>query len=321
MENKIRKIIEKADSIALFSHKNPDGDAIWSLLWFGMLLEKMKKKTSYFTPTLPSRIYDFLPNVEKISSEFDYWKYDVLLFLDFSDYSRIQSFYDKNPDYFNNHTIIVIDHHIYTQKHENWNIVTDHTAVSACEVILEYTYKRWPELYDSTIATYLYLGLTTDSGNFRYDEDHKRILKNALQLIELGADKKTVVNNAFRRKSFAWVKMMELMFKRLQKKWDLVYTRYTNKDIEKLWIDREEADFGQVIIQDIEDAKVTVIFREDKNNNVCTMSFRSKNINVQEIAKHYGWWGHIHAAWCSVPRKWRFVKQVDKLATQITKMI
>ncbi|MDD3263033.1 MAG: DHH family phosphoesterase [Candidatus Absconditabacteria bacterium] len=305
----------------MFGHKNPDGDCIGSLLGLGKLLEKMGKNVKYFTPTLPSRIYDFLPETKKISSNFDYGKYDLLVFVDFSEYTRISSFYDFDKDYFDNHNIIVIDHHVYEHKYKNWKVISDPTAMSACEIIFEHTYKRWPKLYDKNIATYFYLGLTTDSGNFRYDEDHKRVLGNALKLIELGADKKNIVNNAFRKKSFAGVKMMQLIFKRLKKKGGLIYTRYTEKDLKKIGIDREEADFGQVIIQDIAEAKVTVIFRDDKENNHCYMSFRSKDADVQRLAKSFGGGGHIHAAGCNVSRKGTFQQQVEELSNKITKMI
>lgn len=321
MENNIKQIIESARNIALFGHKNPDWDCIWSMLGFGGLLQKMGKKVKYFTPTLPSRIYDFLPEIKKISSEFDYEKYDLLVFLDFSEISRIQDFYDLNHWYFDKKQIVVIDHHIYSWSNDNWHVISDPKAMSACEVIFETTYKRRPSLYTAKIATYLYLWLTTDSGNFRYDEDHKRILTNALQLIELGADKKMIVNNAFRKKSFAGVKMMEIIFKRLQKKWDLVYTRYTDKDLNKLWIDREEADFGQIIVQDIDEAKVTVIFRTDEESKKCCISLRSKYTDVQKIAKFFGGGGHIHAAGCTQQRIWSFKQQVEDLSSQISKMI
>lgn len=321
MEKNFRKTLESAKKIAIFGHKNPDGDCIWAMLGFGRLLEKMDKKVKYFTPTMPSKIYDFLSWIKKISSDFDYGEYDLLVFLDFSEYSRISNFYEWNPKYFQNHTVMVFDHHVYEHKHSNRNVISDYKSMSACEVVFEKTYKWWKEFYDKKIATYFYLGLTTDSGNFRYDEDHERILTNALNLVKLGADKKMIVNNAFRKKSFAGVKMMELMFKRLEKKWDLIYSRYTDKDTKKLNIDREEADYWQIIIQDIDEAKVTVIFRTDKLKNVFCMSFRSKNVNVQKIAKHYWGWGHIYAAWCAIPRVWTFQDQLDKISTEISQMI
>lgn len=135
--------------------------------------------------------------------------------------------------------------------------------MSTCELVFELTYQRRPQLYDKDIAGCLYLGLTTDSGNFRYDEDHERILTNALNLIRLGADKKDIVNSIFRRKSFHGVKMMARMFDRLVLEEKLAYTRYSDADLEEFGIDREEADFGQVIIQDITEADITLICREE----------------------------------------------------------
>ena len=114
---------------------------------------------------------------------------------------------------------------------------------------------------------------------------------------------------------------MELMFKRLQKKWELIYSRYTDKDLTKFWIDREEADFWQIIIQDIDDGKVTVIFRSDEKNEKCNMSFRSKYVDVQKIAKSFWGGGHIHAAGCVIPRKWRFHQQVEELVDKINPLI
>ncbi len=321
MNTTIKHTIETSKKIALFWHKNPDWDCIWAMLWLWWILKKMGKDVKYFTPTEPSRIYDFLPWIELIKSEFDYGIYDLILFLDFWDTNRISWFYDKYITYFEKQNIIIIDHHVIKEKNKNWLIISDPSSMSACEVIFETTYQRWPDLYDKQIATYLYLWLTTDSGNFRFDEDHKRILTNALNLVELWADKKIIVNNAFRKKSFAGVKMMELMFKRLQKKWDIIYTRYTEKDIEKSWIDREEADFWQIIIQDIEDAKVSIIFRDDNKNKKCCMSFRSKTNDVQKIAELFWWWWHLHAAGASIDRVWYFRKQVQYLSDKISKMI
>jgi hypothetical protein len=47
---------------------------------------------SYFTPTQPSKIFDFLKATKKIKTEFDYGTYDLLVFVDFSAYKRIDEF-------------------------------------------------------------------------------------------------------------------------------------------------------------------------------------------------------------------------------------
>ena len=280
MENNIKQIIESADNIALFGHKNPDWDSIWSVLWLSKILQKMGKKTSCFTPNKASKIYDFVDWIEDIAIDFDYANYDILIFLDFSSYDRIGTFYQTNPDYFHKQKILVFDHHLYSKQESNWTMIHDLHSMSACELVFEKTYQRWPELFDSKIATCFYLWLTTDSGNFRYDTDHQRVMWNALKLINLWADKKLVVDNTFRKKSFAGIKMMEKMFARLTQKWWFVYSRYTQQDLTQLWIDRDEADFGQVIIQDIDEAKVTAIFRTDEDDTKIPMSKKLLDILV-----------------------------------------
>ena len=43
---KIKSALEWAQNIAIFWHRNPDGDCVWSLLWMGSLLEKQGKNIS-----------------------------------------------------------------------------------------------------------------------------------------------------------------------------------------------------------------------------------------------------------------------------------
>lgn len=135
--------------------------------------------------------------------------------------------------------------------------------------------------------TCLYLGLTTDSGNFKYDTNHEKILANAMKLVQLRSRKKLIIDKAIRRRSLRSVKMMQRLFDRLQQKWGLVYSRYNNKDIEELQLQDDEADDGQIVIQDIEEAVVTSIFREQ--NGYFHGSMRSKEYNVEQIASSFVW--------------------------------
>lgn len=315
----IRLALEWAKNIAMFGHINPDWDCVWSLLWLGTLLTKQWKQVSYFTPTAPGNVFWFLPNIDKIQTTFDYGTYDLLVFVDFWDYARIQEFYEWHEWYFQDHTIVVLDHHISKWFDTNRLVKSDHTATSACEVILETTYPWRPELYDSQIATYFYLGVTTDSWNFCYDEQHERVFTNALKLIILWADKDAIINNVIRRRSFKWVKMMERLFSRLQQKGGLIYTWYILQDLEEIGVNHDEADLGQIVIQDIDDAIVTCIFREQ--NGTFHGSLRSKTWNVEQIASSFGGWWHSHAAWFKLPREGEFQDQINKISDKITTFI
>lgn len=315
----IKSTIEQAHKIAIFGHRNPDGDCVWSLLWMWWLLEKQGKEISYFTPTAVSDRYGFIWDIWVIKTEFDYGVYDLLLFLDFSDITRIYEFRHGHEEYFDQYPIIVIDHHMSNIPNTKRLRETDKNAMSASEVIFELTYPRWPELFDKNIATCFYLGLVTDSGNLTYDEDHERILKNSLKLIQLWADKRLIIQNVIRNKSFKTVKMMERMFSRLAIKGEFVYSRYTSDDIRELWVSEDDADAGQIVIQDIKEAKATCIFREQDWS--FHGSLRSKAFDVEHIARSFGGGGHLYAAGFRIDRVWDFQSQLEEVSNQIASMV
>ncbi|MEI6426623.1 MAG: DHH family phosphoesterase [Candidatus Absconditabacteria bacterium] len=321
MNNKlqIKAVIENAHKIAIFGHRNPDGDCVGSLLGMGALLQKQGKDISYFTPTAVSNRYSFVGDISRIKTEFDYGTYDLLLFLDFSDISRIYEFWNGHEEYFTKYPIVVIDHHISKTPDPTRLRESDPNAMSACEVIFELVYPWWPDVFDKEIATCFYLGLTTDSGNMTYDEDHERILKNSLKLIQLGANKKLIINNVIRNKSFKTVKMMERMFARLEKKGDFVYSRYTGDDIKELGVSEDDADAGQIVIQDIAEAKATCIFREQDGS--FHGSLRSKSFDVEQIARSFGGGGHLFAAGFRMDRVGDFKIQLEQVSNQIASLV
>ena len=315
----IKIALEWAQNIAIFWHRNPDGDCVGSLLWLWALLTKQGKNISYFTPTAVNDRYNFVWDISLIKTEFDYWVYDLLLFLDFSDISRIYEFWNGHEDYFTKYPIIVIDHHLSKTPDPTRIRESDPNAMSACEVIFELVYPWWPELFDKNIATCFYLWLVTDSGNLTYDEDHERILKNSLKLIQLWANKKLIINNVIRNKSFKTVKMMERLFARLERKGDFVYSRYTGEDIKWLHVSEDDADAGQIVIQDISEAKVTCIFREQDGS--FHGSLRSKDYDVEQIARSFGWGWHLYAAGFRTDRVWDFQTQLEQVSNQIAAMV
>lgn len=306
--NNVVEILKDAKTVALFWHINPDGDCIGSLLGMKKILEKQGKKITCITPTQPSKIFSFLPEIEQIKSDFDYWSYDVLMFLDFSDYIRLEHIYNDNPWYFHNHQIIIFDHHIWEKDQDNWLCIRDHHSMSNCEWILENAKKVRKEYLDSEIATYLYMWLTTDSWNFLFDEDHERIFENALDLVRLWADKKLIISKLIRSKSLETIKFSELLISRLKKNWPILYSYYSNEDMNKYWVDQEQAGYWLTIIQSIKDAWIVITIRKKKNTikwsirtkPIIDENWKEKDINALEIAKLFGGWWHKRAAGFSV---------------------
>lgn len=104
--------------------------------------------------------------------------------------------------------------------------------MSTCELIFELTGAR-RDLIDERIATFLYMGIVTDSGNFLHDEKHQtvRLMENALGLIKKGADKQLVTQRILRNKSFEDIQFMQKILGRIKKDGDLLYSRYSQKEL------------------------------------------------------------------------------------------
>ena len=162
------------------------------------------------------------------------------------------------PEYFSQKPLIIFDHHPGDEI-DHGIVIKDTKSISTCEILFEHTRKWWPELYDKEIATYFYLGITSDSGNFLFEEDHVRTFSNVVKLLKLGADKDFVVNNLLRKKSFNAIKFLQLLLNRMKQKDDLLYTYYDESELEEYNIDLEEASYGLHIIQNIDGPSVVLL--------------------------------------------------------------
>ena len=96
--------IEKARSIVILTHKNPDGDAMSCSLAFGMMIHK---DVDIVIPNYPKRL-NFLPNADKIKRKGENKVYDLAIALDTSEEKRLVGY----DEYYKNAKVkINIDHH------------------------------------------------------------------------------------------------------------------------------------------------------------------------------------------------------------------
>lgn len=310
--------ISQRQTFALFGHQNPDGDAIWSILAMRHILISQGKQVSCYVPDKPSKRFDFLSDIDTIQTDFDYSHYDCLMFLDFSGYDRIIAFTDWHETYFDQMYKVVIDHHINPNPPGHINII-DTSASSNCERMYENLHPYYQ--IDPQTATYLYLGLTTDTGNFSYEQDSHRTFSNALKLIEAWADKAHIINNLWRSNTYGQIHFLSLLIDRLTQAWWVARSRYSEQDLESYHIDQEEANFGLGILQSIADISITILFKY--RSDYLQVSLRSKNIDkqiapdVSQIARHFGGGWHRQASWFRIPWIQDQTKQMNDVIAYI----
>ena len=263
----LRSLIDNAQTIALFWHKNIDGDALWSILWLWWVLEQLGKSVDYYTTVAPEPYLTFMWWIEKVQTELDYTKkYDLMFFLDFSPLSRVDAFTEWHEDYFAQQKIVVIDHHHGDVPDNTVLSLKDIDADSNCGWLYEIINELYPEYMNAAVATSLYLWVTTDTWNFMYEEQSSRTLSHALELVRLWAQKQLIIDKIFRSNSFESIQYVQKILSRLDKRWWVLFTRIDEADAVSQWLSRGIGEKSLGTIQTIDGADLVVLckFPEDE---------------------------------------------------------
>lgn len=310
--------IKSAKNIAVIWHDNIDWDSLWSVLAVKRWIENKfpDKDVKAFTNKKPSSVFDFL------NPEINFWEdiklsedFDLFVILDSANLERLGGLYENNKDVLKKEKIINIDHHISNTKFWAINIVDSSSPATAQIVysILSLFENKLAKIvskagFDEYIATALLVWIMTDTNNFTTTLTWAKTLKIAWELIEKWADKKSIVENIFQSKTLNQLKLQWLVLdriKKLEKNGKIVYySYYSIEDLENLWIDPEDSWVGKELVANllqIKDASFVSLWKiKDDSTSV---SFRSKEIDVNEIAAKLGWGWHKNAAWAKIEWK------------------
>lgn len=294
--------INRSNDFIVTSHISPDGDNIGSTLSMYNSLKKLKKNVYYVLDDTPPKNLEFLlkdVNILK-SNEFNIDKFNIIS-LDCGDRKRI-CLSDEIKD--KAQKIICIDHHASNDKYGDLNYI-DTNASSTCElvynVLVAYNKKYNIDLIDENIATFLYTGLVTDTGNFMYSNTHPTSFDMAKNLLLKGAKKENIIQNIFQSNSANYYKLLGEALNTL----DIIDNKVACISINKEMLKRNIISFNDVdgitsYTRDIEGVEVGILLKEKKDNEI-KVSLRSKSyVDVSKIAQSFGGGGHIKAAGCTI---------------------
>lgn len=316
--DQLQQKIESSTEIAIYWHQNIDPDAIWSILGFGRILEKLWKKVTYFTSKSVNDWLKWVPGWEKIQIINDITKrYDLMLFCDFTWYERIPLLTQWFEEYYDSHYKIAIDHHIEHDTQEQLKLVDD-TMSSNCEILLEICQELYPELIDKEIATYFYIGFAWDTGNLRHEKNSIQAFEHWLDMLRYWVDKKSIVDQMWKISRSAF-KVSQTVLSRTKNHHWIVYTYMMESDLTDHGLSSAKDLDVLWTLKSIEWWKICIFFKQVWD--ILWLSFRSLDTNVQKIASSYGGWGHIYAAGCEFLREWDLLEQIQWIVEKIEKMI
>ncbi len=288
------KLIKRYDTVILHRHSHPDGDAIGSQLGlYHLIRDNFPKKTVYMVGDAALRLpfidvtFDELPD--------EAFKGALSVILDCGAAHMICDDRYKLAE-----KTVRFDHHLYCEKIADVDIV-ESTYESASGLVAMFAKTCKLKLSVSS-ATYLYMGMVTDSGRFSFDHVTSRTFELAAFLLSQPIDLNTLYYNLYADDFEDIIRKADNMHK----------IKFTEHNAAYIYTAREELPEGKdaarltssglvSLMRDIKGVFVWANFTECDDG--VHVELRSNRYNINPIAVKYGGGGHKKASGCTVPDK------------------
>ncbi len=308
---KIIKLIENYKSFALFAHVSPDADTLGSCKALKLALEKMGKKAYIFCDGKINFNNTFL-NITLEKDESLINNSEALIAIDISSQDRL----GKYKDVFLSHTnTACVDHHTNGYKFAKFNFIKtkySSTALIILEILEKLKCKISPE-----IAEALYAGMSSDTGCFKHPNTDYLVHEKSAMLIKTGFNLERCNYELFKRKNEGYVPFLKMIIKNYKISKDnigILFLNYKNFLKIKTFYDSD-------LINEIFSENNTLFFVlvAEKEKGKYKLGFRSKDINVEKIARSFGGGGHVLAAGADITISKK--ELLSRLNTEIKKAL
>lgn len=283
-------LLEKIDNILILTHRNPDGDAVGSMFALYYALRDMGKNVRCEADNISRPLY--FPVCEDAFIDFDE---DYVVTVDVADKKLLT---EDTLKKYGDKVFLAIDHHAMNKPFSE-NLLLDSNASAACEVIFDMLEASGREI-TLDIANALYLGISTDTGCFRYPNTSAHTLLVASELVKKGVDNGEINRLIFETKTREYVHFETIAMNSLKTYFDgkcavLVITQEMYKKTGTC-----EADTHSIaaLPRQIEGVLAGIVIKE-RADGTYKISVRSNEpVSAAEICEVFGGGGHRLAAGC-----------------------
>ncbi len=310
-----RRILDKIkqyDRIIVTRHFRPDGDAIGSSKGLARMLKlSFPQKEVYVINEDSSEYLAFLGDEDAPIADEKYS--DALVIVcDTATTDRI-----SNKKFSLAKEIVKIDHHIDVKPYGDLSWVEEERS-SLCEMIADFWLTFKDELtLDKEGATYIFTGMVTDSGRFRFSSVDGETMRRAGALLDLGIDTEWIYAN-LNLDDFNVFKFEAYVYKKMKVTTDGVAYIYVDKAMQrKFKLTNEQASNVVSYLDGIKGAIVWLAFIENADGSI-RVRLRSRFVTINDLAEKYGGGGHDRACGATVHSK-KEMKQMLSDANEIVK--
>lgn len=296
MREKLTPILNKIkeyNKIILFRHFRPDGDAVGSTKGLAEIIKATyPEKTVLLQNSDFSDYLEFLGGEDAPITDEDYA--DALgIVLDTATTKRI-----SNQMFSLCKDIIKIDHHIPVESYGSLEWVEE--LRSSCSEMIAAFYDTFSDELTLTkeAATYIYCGMVTDSGRFRFRDVSGETMRLAGVMLGAGIDTDTLFAHLY-LKDFDSYKFESYARSKMKISESGVVSLFVSKGMQKKFsLSSEEASASVSYMDSIKGSLIWIAFIEGKNE--IRVRLRSRFVTVSELAERYNGGGHACAAGATV---------------------
>lgn len=300
MYEKFVKKLYEAETVAIFMHVNPDGDAVGSSLAFYLFLKKLGKQPYVFLEegnTIRDNL-NFLPSIDVINSA-ELKHYDLSVALDCGAASRIgKSCFKK---FLCADDFACIDHHS-----ESTPFVDDYILEPKAAATAQILYKVFKEIdekcIDIDVATCLFTAIAADSGSLTFSSTTQETFAVAAELSAYNVDAYSINRALYKDTKKSVYELSNRVLSRTEFYYDDTFALISFRNEDFLETGTTQADTEGIInrVIDIIGVKIAVSVAE-AGENTYKIGIRSKDgADASALAAVFGGGGHFNASGCRI---------------------
>ncbi len=280
----------------IFRHIRNDGDCVGATKGMKALLQtSFPEKQILLIDDDRAKYLEFLgPEDEEVADEL---YADALgIVLDTATSNRI-----SNKKFELCKEIIKIDHHIPVENYGVLNWVEEHRS-SACEMVVDfYATFRDQLALTKEAALYLYTGMVTDSGRFRYEGVSGETMRCAGILLDTGIDTQTLYAHLY-LEEYSFLKFKAYVYEHMNiTENGVAYIHVDAEMKERFGLSDEDASNSVSMMDGIKGCLCWLAFIDSSREPGTTrVRLRSRFMTVNQIAEKYHGGGHACASGATV---------------------
>lgn len=303
----IGELLAEKRRITVVSHTNPDGDAIGAGLGLTKILTRLGHEVRFMVPNNYPYFLDWIDGIELIhiyktekeACDKFIAASDVVFCVDFNLIDRLEGL---GVAIMANGGAkkVLIDHHPMPPEGVYDIMISDAAASSTSLLIYNLIVGLGAERFlDKSVAESLYVGISTDTGNFSFGNLSPELFRTVARLVECGIDLPKLNIGIYNNFSADRMRLMGYILDKKMKFTDKPWIAYMSLDAEEMkkYNFRQGDSEGFVNLPlSIKDVRMSVIFIEAAD--CIKVSLRSQgDIDVNRFArKYFNGGGHKNAA-------------------------